>query len=160
MKQYFQLPLVLCICLVGLLAGCTQYPKDPEDTLTKVTGGTLVVGYSENAPWVVDGANGPSGLEADLVRGYAKTINAQIEWKKDTEQDLLHALEENQLHVVIAGITDDTPWKKNISFTRPYAELEKKKHVFCVIKGENALVTSLEKYLHSQKSVIEKRLQP
>ncbi|QHL86964.1 transporter substrate-binding domain-containing protein [Nibribacter ruber] len=156
MQKVWKIPLLLCLC--WLLAGCENYPKDPNDTLAQVTGGTLVVGYSENPPWVTLGPNGhPGGVEADLVRGFAKTIQAQITWKRDTEQNLLEELEEKKLHLVLAGLTDDSPWKSKISFTRPYLEQGKKKHVFGVVMGENAFVTKLEKYLHQKEDSLKTR---
>jgi ABC-type amino acid transport substrate-binding protein len=143
-----------------VLTGCQNFPKDPEKTLEQVTHGTLRVGYSENPPWVVKGPTGPTGIEPDLVNAFAKTINATVEWQNDAEQNLLEELEKSNLHVVIAGITDDTPWKTKIAFTRPYAEVGKKKHVVCVIKGENAFLVKLEKFLHQQQPTLEARLQP
>ncbi|WP_219921404.1 transporter substrate-binding domain-containing protein [Rufibacter sp. XAAS-G3-1] len=154
-KQLFFLPVFLL-----LLSGCGQFPKDPEKTLEQVTNGTLHVGYSENPPWVVKGPGGPTGSEPDLVKAFAKSINATIQWQNDTEQNLLENLEKNKLHLVIAGITEDSPWRNKIAFTRPYAQVGKKKHVFCVIKGENAFLVKLEKFLHQQQSTLETRLKP
>ncbi|MFA1772541.1 transporter substrate-binding domain-containing protein [Rufibacter glacialis] len=149
---------LLLLWLVG--AGCSNYPKDPEKTLEKVSNGTLHVGYSENPPWVVKGAAAPTGIEADLIKAFAQSIGAQIQWHNDTEQNLLEALEEKQLQVVIAGLTDDSPWSKNVSFTRPFVELGKKKHVMAVVMGENAFITKLESFLHQQASSLEKQVQP
>ncbi|KAA3436836.1 transporter substrate-binding domain-containing protein [Rufibacter hautae] len=147
-------------CFLLLATSCQDFPKDPEKTLEQVSNGTLKVGYSENPPWVVKGPEGPTGIEAELVRGFAKTLNAKVEWQNDTEQNLLEDLEEKKLHLVIAGITDDSPWKSKISFTRPYTEMAKKKHVLCVVMGENAFIVKLEKFLHQQQSTLENRLQP
>ncbi|WP_207432057.1 transporter substrate-binding domain-containing protein [Sabulibacter ruber] len=142
------------------LAGCENYPKDPEKTLEKVTNGTLVVGYSENPPWVVKGAAEPAGIEPELVKAFAKSINASIQWQNDTEQNLLEELEKRKLHVVIAGITDDSPWKSKISFTRPFAEVAKKKHVMAIVMGENAFTIKLETFLNQQKTALENRIRP
>ncbi|RNI31944.1 hypothetical protein EFA69_05390 [Rufibacter immobilis] len=114
-----------------------------------------MVGYSENPPWVVKGPNGPTGIEPDLVKAFAQTLQADIRWRNDTEQNLLEELEQNKLHLVMAGITHDTPWKKKIAFTRPYLEQGKKKHVLGVIKGENAFVLALEKFLHQQEPFLK-----
>ncbi|MGV3541463.1 MAG: transporter substrate-binding domain-containing protein [Rufibacter sp.] len=150
--------LVFQVFMLAVLAGCGQFPKDPNDTLAHVSGGTLKVGYSENLPWVVKGAQEPTGIEADLVKGFAQSINATVQWVPDTENELFQRLAKEELHLVIAGTTDDTPWKKKIAFTRPFAEVGKKKHVINVIKGENAFVVALEKYLHQQQSNLETRL--
>ncbi|WP_460892102.1 transporter substrate-binding domain-containing protein [Rufibacter soli] len=138
-------------------SGCDKIPKDPEDTLRQVTGGTLHVGYSENPPWVVKGAQEPTGLEPEMVKAFAKTINARVQWHQDTEQELLEALEKKKLQLVVAGLTDDSPWKSKISFTRPYLTLGKKKHVFGVVMGENAFVMKLEKFLHKKEEELKKQ---
>ncbi|WP_210486113.1 transporter substrate-binding domain-containing protein [Rufibacter aurantiacus] len=147
-------------CVLLLVTGCQDFPKDPEKTLEQVSNGTLKVGYSENPPWVVKGPDGPTGIEPDLVKAFAKSINARVQWQNDSEQNLLEDLEKNELHLVIAGLTDDSPWKSKISFTRPFVEVEKKKHVMAVIMGENAFTVKLESFLNQQKSVIQNRVQP
>ncbi|WP_066835994.1 transporter substrate-binding domain-containing protein [Rufibacter ruber] len=150
-----QLKLVGLFCCLVNLSSCGQFPKDPEKTLRQVTNGTLKVGYSQNKPWVMGQMGVPTGVEAALVQGFARSVNARVQWVNDTEQNLFEKLEQQQLHLVIAGTTDDTPWKKKIAFTRPYAEVGQKKHVMGVIKGENAFVVALESFLHGQKQSIE-----
>ncbi|AKQ44940.1 hypothetical protein TH63_03750 [Rufibacter radiotolerans] len=155
MAHKIRLLLFLLLPLWGL-SSCDKIPKDPEDSLEKVSGGTLDVGYSENPPWVVKGAQEPTGLEPEMIKAFAKTIKAKVQWHPGTEQQLLEALEKKELHLVVAGLTDDSPWKSKISFTRPYLTLEKKKHVFGVIMGENALVLELEKFLHKKEEELKK----
>jgi ABC-type amino acid transport substrate-binding protein len=153
-------------CVVPLLtflfltAGCQNFPSDPEGTLQQATNGTLLVGYSENPPWVIKGTAGPEGIEPDLVKAFARTINAEVQWRNDSEQNLLDELEKNNLHLVIAGITDDTPWAKKVSFTRPYFKTGKKHHVLGIIKGENAFVVAVEKFLHQQEATLKNHLTP
>lgn len=142
------------------LQGCTNFPKDPENTLEKVKNGTLLVGYSENPPWVVKTKDGPTGIEPDLVKAFAKTLHASIEWKNDTEQELFEDLEKRKIQMVIAGITDDTPWKTKVAVTRPYTEQNKKKHVMAVMQGENAFIIHLEKFLYRNKPQITSPVQP
>jgi len=147
---------ILLLCLYG----CENFPKDPEKTLTKVKNGTLVVGYSENPPWVVKTDSIPSGIEPELIQAFAKTLNAQVDWRNDTEQNLVEDLEKRKVHLLIAGITDDSPWKNKAGFTRPFAKEDKKKHVMAAINGENALIVHLEKFLYKQESQIQARMQP
>jgi membrane-bound lytic murein transglycosylase MltF len=105
------------------------------------------VGYSESRPWVTKSGNTPGGTEAELVRQFAQTLHARIEWHNDTEQNLFERLEKNEIHLVIAGLTDETPWKDKIGMTRPYREVGKKKHVMAVAPGENAFLVALETFL-------------
>ena len=140
---------------VWLLVGCDNFPKDPDKTLEKVRNGTLLVGYSENPPWVVKTAAVPSGIEAELVKEFAHQLNAKIQWQNDTEQDLFEKLEKRELHLVIGGLTDKNSWKNKISFTKPYLKGEKNNYVMAVLKGENAFVLQLEKFLHDQEAKLK-----
>lgn len=145
----------LFISTLILLSSCHNFPRDPKDTLEKVKNDTLVVGYSENPPWVIKTENEPIGEEAELVKSFAKTLNATISWKNDSEQNLFELLEKGKIHMVIAGITEETPWKDKVGLTRAYMENNKKKHVMAVINGENGFLVALEKFLHENKKNIQ-----
>lgn len=146
-------------CLLWLLlfgaTACDNYPKDPNKSLENATNGVLKVGYSENPPWVVKNGAAPTGIEADLLKEFAQTRNARIEWKNDATQNLLEELADKQLHLVIAGITHDTPWKAHVGLTRPFARAGSKKHVIAVQTGENALTVALEEFLYAREGRIQ-----
>ncbi len=108
--------------LLGLLAGNSHYPKDPNDTLKRVQHGTLRVGYTRAEPWVVPGLQEPQGIEPALVRSLAQRLGARIEWVGGTEQHLFEALKAHELDLLIAGTTDESPWKTEVGLTRPYVE--------------------------------------
>jgi polar amino acid transport system substrate-binding protein len=107
---------------LGLLAGHGPYPADPEGTLKHVRHGTLRVGYAVGAPWVEPGPGGPQGIEPALVRSLAHSLDARLAWIPGTEQHLFEALEKHELDLLIAGLTDDSPWKEVVALTRPYAQ--------------------------------------
>ena len=67
-----------------VLGGC-QYPRDTEGTLDRVRGGTLRVGVAPAEPW--------SAVERRLVREFAETLDARVEWVEGTESDLMEALD-------------------------------------------------------------------
>jgi polar amino acid transport system substrate-binding protein len=153
LKMYF----ALFSCLL-LVTGCNNFPKDPENTLAQVKNGTLLVGYSENHPWVIKTDSVPTGIEPDLVKAFAKTLNAQIKWQNGTEQHLFEGLEKKRLHLVIAGVTDTNPWKNKLGFTRPYYQAGKKKQVMVIMAGENAFLVELEKFLEQQKPALRSKI--
>ena len=108
--------------LAATVAGCT-YPADPEGTLDRVSGGTMRVGITENDPWtVLSGGGPPSGAEVSLVGDFAATLDAEIEWIEGSEEELIMALHEGELDLVIGGLTMDSPWDTEVAITRPYAE--------------------------------------
>lgn len=114
--------LALLGSMLGFLAGLGPYPTDPEHTLTRVRHGTLRVGYTEAAPWVMPSSAGPQGIEPALVRSLAQHLGARLEWIPGTEQHLFEALKEHELDLLIAGLTDGSPWKEVVGLTRPYAQ--------------------------------------
>lgn len=103
------------------MAGCNM-PADPEHTLESVRGGQMRIGVIDNPPWVVRQAEARTvgGLEAQLMQDFALQLDAEIEWVPGSEAELMTALEHFQLDAVIGGLTDRSPWIKNISFSRPY----------------------------------------
>jgi polar amino acid transport system substrate-binding protein len=141
--------------LIGLsfLAGC-HFPDDPDGTLDRVQNGRLRAGLSAREPWTGAGDGKPTGPEARLVEEFAAELNARVEWTVGSESDLLAALEERRLDLVVGGFTDDTPWEKRVALTEPYLELESggrtEKHVLAVAPGENRWLLRLEEFLRDK----------
>jgi len=152
------------LVLSGLLAtaglgltGCTSsgYPADPDGTLDRVTGGVLRAGVVHHPPYVdITGAE-PTGSEADLVRRFAKSRGATVEWTPSGEEALMTALEKGDLDIAVGGFTERSPWTTHASLTRPYAEVtgpdgEDAKLVMAVPLGENQMLGALERFLDEQ----------
>ncbi len=109
----------LLLVLVAILAGCA-FPQDPEHTTERVLEeGVIRVGIIESWPWVVRNGE-PAGIEVELVRRFADTMDAGIEWKWGDIQEHMEALEYYELDLVIGGITDSTPWRTRVALTNPY----------------------------------------
>ena len=142
--------------MLALTAGCgLSIPADPDDILARVTGTKLRVGVSPNPPWTELGETGPRGTEADLVKAFAQTLDAEVEWVVGGEEALIAALEHGELHLVIGGLTAETPWVEQVAITKPYAETrdargERQELVMAAPPGENAYLLRLEKFLLSQ----------
>jgi hypothetical protein len=138
---------------VLLLTGCTvSIPSDPNGTLDQVAGGTLNVGVAPNGDFTIVTSGDVSGSEAVLVETFAETVDADIEWTVGSEEALVRALEREDLDLVIAGLTDATPWQARAGVTRPYDEFTDEegtthKLVMLVPMGENAFLTELETFL-------------
>ncbi|MGH2957816.1 MAG: substrate-binding periplasmic protein [Solirubrobacterales bacterium] len=108
-----------------LFAVACQYPRDPEETLDRVEGGTMYVGVIEDPPWVVlDEGEEPQGVEPTLVRQFAEGIDAEIEWVEGSEAELMEAMRGFQLDVIIGGLTRSSPYRKHVALTRPYVDTE------------------------------------
>ncbi|MTI63877.1 transporter substrate-binding domain-containing protein [Methylophaga sp.] len=108
------------ILVTAVLTSACQFPSDANDTLKKVQDGALKVGVTENPPWVIRTKGGASGVEADMLLVFADKLNAEVEWHWGTETELMEALAQHQLHMVIGGLTLQSPLKKLVNFTEPY----------------------------------------
>lgn len=137
-----------------LLGGCGALPRDVEGTYDRAAGGTLVVGVSEHEPWtsVNDATGEVSGSEAELIRGFADSIDADVEYKVASESVLAGWIEDGEIDVMIGGLTATSPWVSHMALTRPYTTVTSEsgsdeKMVMGVPMGENKLMVELERYL-------------
>lgn len=151
--------LVVCGLALGLVGCGGHYPADPDGTLNRISGTTLRVGVSHQPPWTDTAAehspDEPGGIEAQLIEDYAESIDAEVEWHAGGEEQLIKLLSERELDVVIGGLTDQSPWSSDAALTTSYAESlgvdgKTAKHVMAVQMGENAFMTSLERFLLDQ----------
>jgi polar amino acid transport system substrate-binding protein len=135
--------------LMLLLAAC-GIPRDPEGTLERVIGSAMRVGITESEPWIVLDGGEPSGVEVDLVQGFASELDTEIEWVNGSETEILESIEMGQLDLALGGFTADNPWSSKVSFIQPYFVLGEDQHVMAVPHGENAWIVRLERFLHSR----------
>ncbi|MDO5535197.1 MAG: transporter substrate-binding domain-containing protein [Propionibacteriaceae bacterium] len=139
-----------------LLGGCAAIPADPDGTLERVRShGVLRAGASPGADRVeVDGGE-VTGPEAELVRDFAASLGAEVEWRVGGEEELVSAMERGELDLVAGGLTEESPWSDRVALTRPYASTASPdgelKHVLAVPLGENALLFAVESWLDGQK---------
>lgn len=132
-----------------VLTGCTQIPADPDSTLAGVRdAGVLRVGASPSAGRVeIDGGE-VSGTEAELVEEFAEQLGVDVAWVPGGEQELVVAVEEGELDLMVGGLALDSPWAERVSLTRPYGDgtlgAEPTEFVMAVPLGENAMLAELE----------------
>lgn len=146
--------------LVTLLCACgLSIPTDPNGTLDRVTGGNLRVGVSWNEPrtsWPPD-QDEPTGVEPDLIREFAEHLGAGVTWQRGGEERLMDQLAEEDLDLVIGGLTSDTPWGSEAAITAVYdrsvgPEGKQQAHVMATIMGENAFLVELEQFLRHRET--------
>lgn len=130
------------------LASC-GLPRDADHTLDRVQGGILRVGIVDHAPWAHASDSGVVGVEPALVADLARQLRARPEWRRGAESELLQALHERKLDIVVGGLTADSPWKSEVAFTRAYEGGDDAKHVLAVAPGENAWLMRVERYLET-----------
>lgn len=139
----------------SLLTSCAAIPADSIGTLDRARDGVLVVGVSEHRPWTAISETGEySGSEVDLVKGFAQSINADIEWHNAPESVLASMIKEEDLDLVIGGLTTSSPWSTHMAQSRPYDKVGEESMVMGVRLGENELMVALEKYLAKESGEI------
>lgn len=146
--------LVAALCLALVLSGCGgSFPRDPDGTLSRVSGGTLRVGVNERAPYTqVDSDGTVTGTEADLVQGYAESVGAQVQWVPGVTSELVRELGRGEVDLVIGGIRDDQTVGDRVVLTVAHGQemsSDGARHplVFAAPAGENAFLVSVERYL-------------
>jgi polar amino acid transport system substrate-binding protein len=146
-------PTGIVVLLVAVACGL---PRDPDGTLDRVRGGVVRVGIAQSPPWVIVTPGGAEGVEATLAKAIADSLGASIEWIRKSESELLTDLEERKLDLVLAGLTDDSPWKTKVALTKPFYEDPgtKKKHVMAAPPGENAWLVFVERQLRHHEPTI------
>lgn len=138
---------VQSLAVLFLLTQC-DLPRDPHKTLQHVRGHVLSVGVGEDPPYIVRSNGDAAGIEADIVRGFAHSLHAQVKWEWKSQEKQLESLHKFELDMVAGGLTGKSPWKKSVAITRPFLQtLAGDKHVFAVPPGENAFLAELERYL-------------
>jgi ABC-type amino acid transport substrate-binding protein len=135
-----------------ILAGC-NLPRDPSGTLARVTNGLLRVGISHDPPFVLADRPEPQGREVDLIRQFAESRHARIEWVHVSHSALLRRLEEHEVDLVIGGHDADDPWKERLAFSLPYriggTATRPALRTAALPPGENAWLLAFERHVRS-----------
>lgn len=83
----------------------------------------------------------------ELIKGFAESIDADVEWYSAPESVLAGKIKEDQLDIVIGGLTSTSPWSTHMALTRPYTKVDGESMVMGTRLGENELMVALERYL-------------
>ncbi|MFS0866289.1 transporter substrate-binding domain-containing protein [Microbacterium sp. 179-B 1A2 NHS] len=146
-------PAAASVLTILALGGCATVPADVDGTTDRISGGVLRVGITANPPWTDLSGAEPTGTEVELIEGFAREQDAEIEWTEGSESVLADALHEGALDVAVGGFTDDTPFMDKAALTDVYTETRApagtEKHVMLARAGENRLLVTLEEYLRA-----------
>lgn len=141
--------------LLLALAGCTDYPRDPERTTERVESGVMRVGVVHDPPFVrLRGAGAPRGAEVEFARALARSLDARVAWVAGGHDALLVDLEEYRLDLVLGGLSADTPWKERVALIRPFKARDARgrlvPRVLAVPPGENRWQLRVERFSRSE----------
>jgi polar amino acid transport system substrate-binding protein len=114
-------PVLAALLVLTLPLTACQWPRDADETLDRVTGGTLRVGLVEAEPWVVlDDDDEPDGVEVRLVEELAGRLDTEVEWVQGSESALMAALHVRAVDLVVGGLDSSAPWQDQAALTRHY----------------------------------------
>lgn len=111
------------VVLPVLLVSCENFPRDPDNTLNKVRDATLFAGITENPPYVSLRDSAPEGFEVDMIKAFAEELNAEVQWVKGSEEQIMRLLEDNQVQICAGGFSSESLWKKHVYFAQPHDTL-------------------------------------
>lgn len=142
-------PSLVAGVLVGaaLVGSCEPYPRDPRSTYERARGGVLRVGVADAPPWVLRRGTEVTGIEPALIREFAASLDARVEWSWAPQEEQLRKLERFELDLVAAGLTRSTPWKDRVGLTVPYRGEGEHGRVLAAPPGENRFLVELERFL-------------
>jgi polar amino acid transport system substrate-binding protein len=109
----------MVVAFVASAPSC-RFPRDPEGTLDRVRGGQMRIGLIESDPFVRFEDGEADGVEVTLIERFARRLDARVAFTRGSESELIEALHQRELDVVIGGLTLDSPWEKEVALSRPY----------------------------------------
>ena len=155
--------ITLLMFALSLAVAC-DLPRDSDGTLDRIRGGTMRVGFAVDTPWVTDTSGMAGGVEGRIVNALARALGARVTWTHGHESELMTALHDRELDLVVGGLTADSPWNKSVAFTRPYhvdsgyvvrsmkAKRREEKHVLALPPGENGWLVYVERFLRDERA--------
>ena len=133
MKTIF--PTSLLAAAVTLLAGCATTPRQQSPPVA-ANPAILRVGITPNAPPMIFKEGGQVvGVEAELAQALGRESGRQVVFVELKWEDLIDALAENKVDVIMSSMSITPARKYRIAFTNPYLRV-----------GQMALVRSEDKY--------------
>ncbi len=118
-----------------LLAGCATTPPAPPVAADPTV---LRVGVTPNAPPVIFKQDGEiAGIEADLAQALGGELGRRVVFVESKFDGLIDALCENQMDIIMSGMTITTTRSYRIAFSDPWLKT-----------GQMALVRADEKFAY------------
>jgi polar amino acid transport system substrate-binding protein len=148
--------------LLVLAVTACDLPRDSDGTLDRIHDGTMRVGVVVDTPWTTDSSGVAGGIEGGIVQSLARSLNARVSWKRGQQDYLLTSLQHREIDLVIGGLTADSPWSKQVAFTRPYftdtvevaGSSKPRQHVLAASPGENAWLMRIEQLLITYQGLV------
>lgn len=113
------LSFALSLTLILGLLGC-QSASGPG---LRGGGPALRIGVAPDAPPMIFEQDGQYvGIEADFARRLGESLRRPVTFVPLAQTDLLPALEDRRVDVLMSGLAIDPEWEERVHFTRPYMQ--------------------------------------
>ena len=107
---------------VRTVAAADQLQIQPDTLNSVLTNGTLRVGVSPFTPWTFKNAEGKLvGFEVDVATQLAKDLGVQVELKEYLWENIITALLNKEIDIIVAGMTITPQRALKVNFSIPYA---------------------------------------
>lgn len=127
--------------VVALIAVACQAPVDPEGTLENVRGGTLVVGYLDQAADKSD----------PRISNVAEALEAEVEWRTGAPDILIDDLKTGRIHLIAGGLVKSSALVGEVGVTAPVGQMavgdKIEDEVFAVRPGESAFLLFVNRHV-------------
>ena len=107
------------------LAGCAEPVKEDDKAVpSALEGPVLRVGVTANYPPLIEKQNGKlAGIEIDLGNQVGKDLNKRMDYMDMPWEQLIPALVDGKIDVIMSGMSVTAGRKKKIAFTDSYLEI-------------------------------------
>jgi polar amino acid transport system substrate-binding protein len=114
--------LAAAFCALLVLAGCERRDTRPSPLQQILSSGELRVGTPGDVPPLSMRDRGGEliGLEIDLMRALASTMNVKMRFVEIPFSDLIPALERGEIELAVAGMTITPERNARVAFAGPY----------------------------------------
>ncbi len=112
---------VIFALIIGAFPAAAQQDTAAETAQTPQDTGTLVIATKNAPPFAFVGADGAwTGIAIDTVNSIAADLDRTVEWRKDTLDGMLDAVETGQVDAAAAAISITPAREAGLDFTFPY----------------------------------------
>jgi len=115
------------IFLIGALglAGCAEPVKEDDKAApSALSGSVLRVGVTANYPPLIEKQDGKlAGIEIDLGNQVGKDLDKRMEYMEMPWEQLIPALVDGKIDIIMSGMSITAGRKKKIAFTDSYLEI-------------------------------------
>ena len=141
MKKRICALLMMCVMLVGIMAGCSK--SDSTDLLTTVKDRGYIVVAMEGtwAPWTYhDEAGDLVGFDVEVAKAIGDRLGVEVRFEEGEWDGLLAGVESGRYDLMINGVGYTEDRAQAYNFSNPYCFNK----TALIVRSDNTEITSLE----------------